>query len=82
MKPSILIELPTDPSYYGTDCDSELAMDICNSLERMIRSEFDQQVQLSFEFTYSPRGSGIHGDNEVLVESIHRWIQDNWTAAL
>jgi len=47
----------------------------------MIRNQFPD-VDIDFQHMQEPRGRGIWGDDECLMDSIHQFIQDNWTSAL
>jgi hypothetical protein len=79
---TIQIQLPTDPSYWGstaTDSDVERILD---RLESMLSQEFSSRADLRFERTETPRGTGVHSEDDELAEEVFRWIEENWTAAL
>lgn len=75
-----LIQLPTDPTYWGQDATDSDVDRILDTLQWMIVNQFESD--LTFERTQTPRGSGVHGDDLELCEQIHCWIQNNWTMAL
>ena len=75
------IQLPTDPTYWGQDATSSDVERILDTMESMIRSRFDT-LEIQFERTQSPRGSRVHGPDDEICDSIHSWIQENWTLAL
>lgn len=75
------IQLPTEPSYWGsiaTEADVERILD---NLEVMIRREFDD-VEITFERKSEPQGTGIFADTDELHDRLFDWIEKNWTAAL
>lgn len=78
---TITIQLPTEPSYWGSTATEADVYRIIGNLEMMIRSKFPD-VDIDFQHMQEPRGRGIWGDDECLMESIHQFIQDNWTSAL
>ena len=78
----VLIQLPTDPSYWGSTATQADVSRICDNLQSMIRAQFAGYFDLTFERTATPRGSGVHSDDSDAVELISEWISDNWTAAL
>jgi len=77
----ITIQLPTEPSYWGTATPADVDR-ILDNLESMIRAEFEDRYDLIFERTATPQGSGVHPDDGSDGEEIHSWIQNNWGAAL
>ena len=80
-KTEVLVQLPTEVSYWGstaTECD---VARICDSLESLIRSEFSARLNLTFERTISPRGGGVHSIHEDSAQDVWNWIANNWTAA-
>lgn len=79
---SITIQLPTETSYWGSNATEADVVRINDTLETMLRGEFGERADLTFERTSTPRGSGIHGDDSELCEEIHEWLQERWTAAL
>jgi hypothetical protein len=78
----VLIQLPTDPSYWGSTATQADVSRILDNLQSMIRAQFAGYFDLTFERTATPRGSGVHSDDNDAVELISEWISDNWTAAL
>ena len=82
-KTEVLIQLPTEPSYWGSTANEVNDLpNILDRMESMIRAEFEARLDLTFERTANPRGSGVHSDDSDAVELISEWISDNWTAAL
>jgi hypothetical protein len=81
-KTQVLIQLPTEPSYWGSTATESDVSRICDNLQSMIRAQFAGYFDLTFERTATPRGSGVHSDDSDAVELISEWISDNWTAAL
>lgn len=78
----VLIQLPTEISYWGSTATESDVSRILDNLQSMIRAEFAGYFDLTFERTATPRGSGVHSDDSYAVELISEWISDNWTAAL
>ena len=78
----VLIQLPSDPSYWGSTATESDVSRICDNLQSMIRAQFAGYFDLTFERTANPRGSGVHSDDSDAVELISEWISENWTAAL
>lgn len=78
---NITIQLPTEPSYWGSTATEADVDRIIGNLETMIRNEFSG-VDIDFQRMSEPRGRGIWGDDESVIDDIHQFIQDNWTAAL
>ena len=77
---SINVQIPTEPSYYGSDCTQEDADSIAESLSSLIRNQFPG---IATEIHVDGRGSGkTTGPNEAVVERINLWIETNWTTAL
>jgi hypothetical protein len=81
-KTEVLVQLPTETSYWGSTATESDVSRICDNLESMIRAEFEARLELTFERTANPRGSGVHSDDSDAVELISEWISENWTAAL
>jgi hypothetical protein len=77
----ITVQLPTETSYWGSTATEADVYRIIGNLETMIRSQFPD-VDIDFQHMQEPRGRGIFGDDESLMDSIYQFIQDNWTAAL
>lgn len=79
----ITVQLPTEPSYWGsfaTEADVTRAND---NLEAMIRSEFaDAPFEIRFERTATPAPRGVLGHDEEAVEAVFEFIATNWTNAL
>jgi hypothetical protein len=78
---TITIQLPTEPSYWGSTATEADVYRIIGNLEMMIRSQFPD-VDIDFQHMQEPRGRGIFGNDESMMDSIYQFIQDNWTAAL
>lgn len=78
----VLIQLPSDPSYWGSTATQADVSRILDNLQSMIRAQFAGYFDLTFERTATPRGSGVHSDDSDAVELISEWISENWTAAL
>ena len=81
-KNEVLIQLPSDPSYWGSTATQADVSRILDNLQSMIRAQFAGYFDLTFERTATPRGSGVHSDDSDAVELISEWISNNWTAAL
>ena len=82
MKPSVLIQLPTDPSYWGSSAAADDVDRILDSLESLVRCEFQSRADLEFERTPTPRSSGVHSQDFSIAADVHAWIAERWTAAL
>ena len=78
---TVTIQLPTETSYWGSTATEADVYRIIGNLEMMIRNQFPN-VDIDFQHMHEPRGRGIWGDDGSLIDSIHQYIQDNWTAAL
>ena len=81
-KNEVLIQLPTEPSYWGSTATESDVSRICDNLESMIRAEFEARLDLTFERTQTPRGGGVHSAHEDSAQEVWNWIANNWTAAL
>ena len=81
-KTKVLIQLPTEVSYWGSTATESDVSRICDNLESMIRSEFEERLELSFERTPTPRDGGVHSIHEASAQDVWNWISNNWTAAL
>lgn len=81
-KTEVLIQLPTELSYWGSNASQSDVSRILDNLQSMIRAEFAGYFNLTFERTATPRGGGVHSDDGYAIELISEWISDNWTAAL
>ena len=68
-------------TYLGPTATEADVYRIIGNLEMMIRNQFPN-VDIDFQHMQEPRGRGIFGDDESLMDSIYQFIQDNWTAAL
>jgi hypothetical protein len=79
---SVLIQLPTEPSYWGSSATTRDVARILDNLEEMISSRFDEFCELRFDRVQNPTGCGVHCECDETVETIHRWIEENWEAAL
>ena len=80
---NITVELPTEPSYWGsTATESDVSRILCN-LESMIVREFARSpYNINILLTANPIGSGIHGDCEAACDDVRVFIEQNWTLAL
>lgn len=74
------VYISSEPSYYGSDCTQEDANRIVKNLGDLIRSEFPG-IDIN-EYRDGGRSSKTTGPDEAVVETINRWIEENWTAAL
>lgn len=81
-KPSVLIQLPTEPSYWGQTVTETSVSIILDNLEHMIIEEFSHRFDLKFERTAMPRGTGVHGEDEDACVDVFHFIELNWTMAL
>ena len=81
-KTEVFIQLPSDPSYWGSTATESDVSRICDNLESMIRAEFGARLDLTFERTQTPRGGGVHSAHEDSAQEVWNWIANNWTAAL
>ena len=79
----ITVQLPTEPSYWGstaTESDVTRALD---NLESMVRREFvDAPFEIRFERLVEPVGRGVDGDDLDAVEAVFDFISAYWTHAL
>ena len=83
MKTHVLIQLPSDPQYWGSTTNEVTDLpNILDRMESMIRTEFEEKFDLAFERTQTPLGSGVHSDDEESAQEVWNWISENWTAAL
>ena len=78
----VLIQLPTETSYWGSDATQADVSRICDNLQSMIRAQFGERLVLNFERTATPLGDGISSDHEDSAQEVWNWIANNWTAAL
>ena len=78
----VLIQLPTEVSYWGSTATESDVSRICDNLESLIRAEFGERLVLLFERTATPLGDGISSDHEDSAQEVWNWIANNWTAAL
>jgi hypothetical protein len=81
-KNEVFIQLPTEPSYWGSEATATDVSRICDNLESMIRAEFGERLVLNFERTATPLGDGVSSDHEDSAQEVWNWIADYWTAAL
>lgn len=81
-KTEVLIQIPTEVSYWGSEVTESDVARICDNLESIIRAEFSARLNLTFERTISPRGGGVHSLHEDSAQDVWNWIANNWTAAL
>ena len=79
----ITVQLPTEPSYWGsiaTEADVTRAND---NIEAMVRREFaDAPFEITFQRVAEPTGRGVSGDDEDAVEAVFEFISAYWTNAL
>jgi hypothetical protein len=79
----ITVQLPTEPSYWGSTATESDVTRALENLEAMIRSEFaDAPFELHFERTSTPMPRGVIGHDEEAVEAVFEFIATNWTNAL
>jgi len=79
----ITVQLPTEISYWGSDCREQDVDRILSNLETMIEREFSETpYRILFERTMTPIGSGIHGDCETGMLAVRVFIEENWMNAL
>jgi hypothetical protein len=81
-KNEVLIQLPTEPRYWGSTATETDVSRICDNLESMIRAEFGERAILTFERTSNPHGQGITCAHDDTAQIVWEWIANNWTAAL
>ena len=81
-KQEILIQLPTEPSYWGSIATPADVDRIIDKLEGMIRTEFGERFDLSFQRMPQPEGAGVHCIHDGSAQEVWEWIGNNWTAAL
>lgn len=80
---NITVQLPTEISYWGSDCREQDIDRILDNLEAMIEREFSETPYfILFDRTTTPIGSGIHGNSETAVLAVKVFIEENWTQAL
>ena len=70
------VTITNEPSYYGTTCTQEQADRICNDLRRLVSDQFPGVV-VNWD-----GHDGIRGPSVNVIDEIHDWIGNNWTAAL
>jgi len=79
----ITVQLPTEISYWGDEATESDVTRILDNFEAMIKNEFrTATLEIRFERTPTPRGNGVHGDNEEACQDIFEWMQNNWVMAL
>ena len=81
-KTEVLIQLPTEVSYWGSTATESNVSRICDNLESLIRAEVGERLVLNFERTATPLGDGISSDHEDSAQEVWNWIANNWTTAL
>jgi len=81
-KQEIIIQLPTEPRYWGSIATPADVDRILEKLEGMIWSEFGERFHLLFQRMPEPQGAGVHCINEACAQEVWEWIGNNWTAAL
>jgi hypothetical protein len=81
-KNEVFIQLPTEPSYWGSTATESDVSRICDNLESMIRAEFGERAVLNFERTATPNGQGVTCAHDDTAQNVWEWIANNWTAAL
>ena len=57
-KTEVLVQLPTEVSYWGSTATESDVARICGNLESLIRAEFSARLNLTFERTVYPCGGG------------------------
>lgn len=81
----ILVQIPTEISYWGSNISESDVERIADNLEHLIRSEFsDAPFEIQFERTATPIRGGVHCDDGDFdaEESVRDFIQNNWDKAL
>jgi hypothetical protein len=79
----ITVQLPTEPSYWGSTANEADVTRANDNLEAMIRSKFaDAPFEIRFERTATPTPRGVIGHDEEAVEAVFEFIATNWTNAL
>jgi hypothetical protein len=80
---NITVQLPTEISYWGSDCREQDIDRILSNLETMIEREFsDSPYNINFQRTANPSGSGVDGDCEAACDDVRLFIEENWMNAL
>jgi hypothetical protein len=74
------VRISAEPSYYGSECSKEDADRIAENLSDLIRGEFPG-IRIE-PFIDGQGSSSTTGPDDVVVEQINQWIENNWTAAL
>lgn len=81
----ILVQIPTETSYWGSNISESDVERIADNLEHLIRSEFaDAPFGIQFERTATPIRGGVHCDDGdfYAVWSVRDFIENNWHKAL
>jgi hypothetical protein len=81
-KQEILVQLPTEPAYWGSTATPDDVDRIIDRLRDMILMEFGERFDLSFMRMAQPEGSGVHCIHDGSAQEVWEWIGNNWTAAL
>lgn len=80
---NITVQLPTEPSYWGSEAAQSDVERILSNLESMIAREFSSSpYNISFERTANPSGSGVDGDCKAACDDVRLFIEENWMSAL
>jgi len=81
-KQEVIIQLPTEPRYWGSTATPADVDRILENIEGMIWSEFGERFRLLFMRVPETVGGGVHCINEACAQEVWEWIANNWTAAL
>lgn len=79
---NITVHIPTEPSYYGSDVSNEEAAEIANRYAKIVEAKFPE---VTVELTGTPlqeRVFSTNSDDDEICQTIIRWMDANWTAAL
>jgi len=80
--PQVLIQIPTEISYWGDSVTRDEVPFICDNMESILESQFGHRFHLSFHRTPTPYRECVQSDDEDAVLEMRQWILDNWYKAL
>ena len=82
----ITVQLPTEPSYWGSEITEQEIGSILDKMESMILKEYSEApFEIRIERTSTPRWNPVFSadcDDDEAVEEIRQWMEDNWMKAL
>lgn len=79
---NVTVQIPTEPSYYGSDTTAEEVPMIADRLESMILNEFGWP-EIKFVFERVEHGNRVTcPEAPDIAEDISRWIAAKWTRAI